>query len=120
MTIAELSEYLSYFPQTDLMDPERQHTLAQFRTRLHQRQVEPFACLLVVLVGVPLGSRFYRRGPLMATALALGLLFIFRFAVELLLPMGLSNTVDPGLAVSLPYVFFGGIGLVLLARMESR
>ena len=112
MTAVELREYLRFYPSKPRRD------LAPYRTRLHDRYAQPFSCLMVFLVGVPLGARFSRRGPLLATASALGLLVLFWLARKIILPFGESDSLEPWVAAWLPYFLFSVVGVGLFTQLE--
>ena len=112
MTANEIQEFLDAHQELPRAE------LARYQTRLMERFAQPFACFIVLLVGLPLGASFNRRGPLMATAAALALLLSFWFLRLLLLMFGDKNMLDPVLAAWLPYTIFGGLGIVLMSQFE--
>ena len=92
--------------------------LAPYWTQLYERFAKPMGCFMVFLIGVPLGARFNRRGPLVATAAALGLLLSFWMARQIILPFGEGDQMAPWLAAWLPYAFYAAVGTALFARLR--
>lgn len=106
--VSELREYLRYnsdFPET---------LLAPFRTQLQYRWALPWTCLIVALMGAPLGISFSRRGIIASVALAIGLVFTMNFLTHLFLALGEGDRVSPVTAAWTPNIVFFFIGLYLL------
>lgn len=108
LSVPELHDYLEFnadFP------PQR---LAPFRTQLENRWAVPWSALIVIFLAAPMGIVFSRRGILGGVALAIMLFFLFFLSSNVLVALGKGYRIDAGLAAWGPYVFFLGVGLVLL------
>ncbi len=107
LSVPELREYLHHnsdFPEV---------LLAPFRTHLHYRFALPFACLLVVFMGTPLGVVFSRRGMLSNVASALVIFLALMFLSNLFLALGAGARIAPWAAAWLPNLLYTAIGLTL-------
>ncbi len=108
LSVPELHDYLNYnsdFP------PSR---LAPFRTQLENRWAVPWSALVVVFLAAPMGIVYSRRGILGGVAMAIMLFFLLFLLSNILVAFGKGHRIDPTLAVWSPYIFFFGIGLILL------
>lgn len=112
MSLAELGNYVR------LNASKSRRALAPYRTQWHARLAQPWGCLVVALLAVPLGASFSRRGPLMATAIAITLALAFWLVTRLIIPFGEHGRIEPWLASWLPYAVFGAVGAALYARMD--
>jgi len=95
---------------------EHHADLSRYETTMHYRYALPFTCFIVVWLGVPLGMRVSRRGPMLSIGLALGLAVAFYFLTHILLALGSGHYIPPVLAAWLTDAIFAGIGAVLLVR----
>ena len=62
--------------------------LARYEVKLQSRYAFPLTCLLVVLMGIPLGMRVSRSGPLLGVGTALTLVVVFYFLNNITLALG--------------------------------
>jgi lipopolysaccharide export system permease protein len=90
--------------------------LARYQVTLHYRYAFPLTCLIVVLMGIPLGMRVSRSGPLLGVGTALVLVVAFYFLNNITLALGSGGRIPPVVAAWLTNVIFAGVGLVLLIR----
>ena len=85
-------------------------------TQWHYRWAQPFNCLIVVLLAVPLGVVFSRRGTgggvAMAVFLCLGMLFVSSVCLNL----GDAGYLKPPWAAWLPNLLFGIVAIYLFQR----
>ncbi len=88
------------------------------RIELHQRFALPPACLLLALIGIPLGVSSRKGGK--STAVILTALLAFMYWMGLIAANGLAREqkLPVGIAVWIPNIIFAVIGIVLLIRME--
>ncbi len=93
-------------------------TLARHEVDLHYRLAMPWACLIVTLLGLPIGAHAGRKGAFRGVALALGLFFSFYVLINFGMALGKNQTLAPWLAVWLPNTIFLVVGLVSLIRMR--
>ena len=97
----------------------RQHASRQRRSdaylvEVHKKFSIPFACVVFVLVGAPLGALVRARGA--TISIAMSLLFFFAYWIFLIGGERLADRgfVSPGAAMWAPNVFFGTLGLFLV------
>ena len=69
--------------------------LAQYEVKLQSRYAFPLTCLLVVLMGIPLGMRVSRSGPLLGVGTALTLVVVFYFLNNISLALGDGGRIPP-------------------------
>jgi lipopolysaccharide export LptBFGC system permease protein LptF len=88
------------------------------QTLLQYHLTFPLACVVLLLVGVPLLLRHEKKG---IEGLAQGsLLCVFYFAVDFICRnLGLQGGLDPMLAAWLPVLVFGSLGLVFYDAMRT-
>lgn len=90
--------------------------LAKYEVELHARFAFPLTCLIVVLIGIPLGMRVSRSGPLLGVGTALTLVVSFYFLNNITLALGNGGRIPAAAAAWMTNAIFAGVGLVLLAR----
>lgn len=90
-----------------------------FLTQWHYRWAQPWVCLVVVLLGAPLGIVFTRRGVAGGVAVAVFLSAMMLFTTEVFLALGDSGYISPILAAWGTNILFTGIALLLLWRRSS-
>ena len=74
------------------------------RIELHQRFALPLACVLMALIGVPLGITARRAGKSAAVVLTVAIAFLYYMAMISFISMARQGTLPPGIAVWLPDV----------------
>lgn len=85
---------------------------------LHRRFALPFACLLLSLVGIPLGTSSRKSGKSGAVVLTVSLAFLYYMALISLTGLAEQRKLPVVIAVWLPNVVFGLAGVVLLVTLE--
>lgn len=93
-------------------------TLARHETNLHYRLAMPWTCLIVTLLGLPIGAHTGRKGAMRGIGLALGLFFGFYVLINFGMALGKKQTLAPWLAVWLPNFIFLTVGIFLVRRMR--
>ena len=88
------------------------------RLELHQRLALPPACLLLALVGIPLGLSSRKAGRSTAFVLTVGLSFLYYMGLISLIGLARQGTLPVEAAVWTPNAVLALAGLVLLARLE--
>ena len=83
-----------------------------FRVEIHKKFSIPFACIVFVLVGAPLGMKARKSG------LAIGFASLGFFVFYYVFLLGGEQLADrmflpPGIAVWMPNIVLGGLGLIL-------
>jgi LPS export ABC transporter permease LptF len=137
----ELEDYFNiYFPQNALLleakAPEAQRAKAytEMDTRplleeakknrdadieLQRRLSLPPACLLLALVGLPLGASSRKSGKSSAFVLTVFLSFLYFMAQVSLIGLAKQGRLEPYVAAWLPNLLFLLVGVVLILQMES-
>ncbi len=93
-------------------------TLARHEVDLHYRLAMPWTCLIVTLLGLPIGAHTGRKGAFRGVAMALGLFFAFYVLINFGMALGKNQTLIPWLSVWLPNMIFLVIGILLVRRMR--
>ena len=93
-------------------------TLARHEVDLHYRLAMPWTCLIVTLLGLPIGAHTGRKGAFRGIALALGLFFSFYVLINFGMALGKNQTLPPWLAVWLPNLIYLIIGVTAVQRMR--
>ena len=99
-------------------DVDRQRLL-EARIELHRRFALPLACLLLPLVGIPLGVSSRRGGKSGAFVLTVAMAFLYFMIMIAMNGLAMQGTLPVPVAVWLPNAIFTVAGLVLLVRLES-
>ena len=89
------------------------------RIEFHERLALPPACILLALLGVPLGVYSRRGGKSMAFVLTIGLAFLYYMGLITLIGLARQRTLPAGLAVWTPDIVFALIALFLLLRLDN-
>lgn len=113
MTTPELRRYLRTLKQgaQDWIDAS---------IEWHRRLALPVACLMLALVGIPLGVSSRRGGKSSGYVWAIFIsFFCYYLAYIALTNMARSHAIGTGLASWLPNICFCVIGLVMILRMEA-
>lgn len=91
--------------------------------RLHmsraQRIAFPFACLVIVLFGLPLAHSNRRGGAPQSIGIALATTILFMIFTRIAEALGAGGALSPDLAAWLPNLIFLAPGLVLFARVRT-
>ncbi len=88
------------------------------RTELNQRFAMPLACLLMALIGVPLGITRRRAGKSAAVVLTVGIAFLYYMAMIGFIGFARQGAISAELAVWLPDVLLAAVGIFMVARLE--
>jgi len=88
------------------------------RVELHQRFAFPLACILLALIGIPLGISSKKSSRSAALVTTVFVAFLYRTSMIGLVGLAKRETLPVGLAVWTPNVVLAVVGLVLLARLE--
>ncbi len=85
---------------------------------LNQRLALPFACILLALVGVPLGVSSRKSGKSAAVVVTVALAFLYYMGLISLISLARQGALPVWLAVWTPNIVFAIIGLVMMLRLE--
>lgn len=88
------------------------------RIELHRRLAVPLACMLLALVGVPLGITTRRAGKSAAVVLTVAIAFIYWMGLIGCISLARQGKLPAGFAMWLPDILFAIFGLVMAARLE--
>jgi LPS export ABC transporter permease LptG/LPS export ABC transporter permease LptF len=97
------------------LDPDN---LTQARIELHHRLALPPACILLALIGIPLGVSSRKGGKSGAFVITVALAFVYWISQIGANGLAKQHKLPVGLAMWIPNAIFALAGLVLLARME--
>ncbi|MCX6622816.1 MAG: LptF/LptG family permease, partial [Acidobacteria bacterium] len=89
------------------------------KIELHQRLALPPACLLLALVGIPLGVSTRKAGRSGAFVLTVFLALLYYTALIGLIPVARAGKLPAEVAVWLPNAVFALAGVVLMSRLEK-
>jgi LPS export ABC transporter permease LptG/LPS export ABC transporter permease LptF len=91
----------------------------EVRIELHRRFALPLACIMLALVGIPLGISTRKGGKSAGYVIALLLgFFCYHLSSVTLIGVAKQRTLPIPVAVWLPDVVFGIVGLIFIYRME--
>ena len=98
----------------------KQRDMNRYLVEIHKKYAFPFACVVFVLIGAPLGARFRRGG----VGIGGGLSFLF-FLVYYLASLGGEKLGDRGkippvVGMWAINVILGAVGLYMILRRDSR
>jgi LPS export ABC transporter permease LptG/LPS export ABC transporter permease LptF len=92
--------------------------LIQARIELHQRLALPPACVLLALIGIPLGISSRKGGKSGAFVITVALAFVYWISLIAANGLAKQQKLPVGVAMWIPNSIFAIAGLILLARME--
>jgi LPS export ABC transporter permease LptG/LPS export ABC transporter permease LptF len=102
----------------ELLDHWRQSHNKAFLIELHTRLSYPVACLVLMLVGVPLGISSKRGGKSAGFVLTILLVFIYYFLSSTGVALARQNKLPVFLGVWMANILFGACGVFLLRQMS--
>ena len=110
-------------PEADTFKPRNPQDTPTARARwylveFHRRIALPTSCLVLALVGIPLGLSSKKGGKSMGFVLTIALVFLYYFISLTGISLGRSGKIPPGAGVWAANIFFLFAGLVLLRRVE--
>ncbi len=76
----------------------------------------PFACLAFALIGVPLGLIVKRSGKMVGFGIGLGVILVYYLLLQFGQDLGRNGGISPALAMWLPNIAIGLLGLALSAH----
>jgi lipopolysaccharide export system permease protein len=93
--------------------------MGNLQINLADKLAWPFACIIGVLVAVPLALRFGKRGRMLGISLSIVAFFVYYLMVSVAAAFGRNGALNPYLAAWLPNALVGTLGVVLL-WLEER
>jgi LPS export ABC transporter permease LptG len=106
-------------PMGALLESVRGPDPKRFLIELHNRFAFPAACLVLMLVGVPLGVASRRGGKSSGFVYTILLVFFYYFLSSTGIALGRQNKLPVFFAVWSANILFGGAGVFLLWQMAS-
>ncbi len=122
MSTAELW-YRGHHPEVDIGKQRNPQDTPAVRARwylveFHRRLALPTSCLVLALVGIPLGLSSKKGGKSMGFVLTISLVFLYYFVSLTGISLGRSGKIPPGIGVWGGNFVFLVAGLILLYRVE--
>ncbi len=122
MSTAELW-YRGHHPEAETFTPRNPQDTPAARARwnlveFHRRLALPTSCLVLALVGIPLGLSSKKGGKSMGFVLTIALVFLYYFISLTGISLGRSGKIPPGVGVWAANLLFLLAGMVLLRRVE--
>ncbi len=100
-------------------DPNLDHeNVIQARVELHQRLALPPACLLLALIGIPLGVSSRKGGKSTAFVVTVALAFIYWMGLLAANGLAKDQRLPVAVAMWIPNAVFALVGLILVLRLE--
>jgi lipopolysaccharide export system permease protein len=112
MRYAELSRFVDAIERSG-------GTAHDLRTARAQRIAFPFACLVIVLFGMPLAHSNRRGGAPLSIGIALATTILFLIFTRISEGVGAAGGLDPWLAAWIPNAIFFSAGAVLYVRVRT-
>ena len=117
--LGRLDTAIYALPMRELMERTHGPDSKRFQIELHKRFAYPAACLVLMLVGVPLGTTSRRGGKSSAWVFTI-LLVVLYYSLSLIgIALGRQNWIPTFLAVWSANILFAAGGLFLLWQMAS-
>lgn len=110
MTSSELVDHIEELTQRNIGNTE------EFAIELYRRRATPFASFILTLIGVSLSSRKTRGGMGKYIGIGLVLSFVYILFLTVSQTFAINGGMNPLLAVWLPNIVFGTIGVILYRK----
>jgi lipopolysaccharide export system permease protein len=94
------------------------NTRARLKVDYHSRLAAPFTCLIVTLIGVPVGAHTGRRGAFAGIMVAMSLFFGFYILQLIAQALGKQEIISAWLGGWLPILVFGAASPLFIHRMR--
>jgi len=93
--------------------------VSEEQVRLHQKLAIPFASLIFVFFGIPLGLRPQRSSSSVGMGISIIVIFFYYILLSLGMWMGLQQLLSPFLAAWLPNLAIGAYGFYLMVKKAN-
>jgi len=93
-------------------------TLVEYEVDFHQRLSMPFICLVIVAIGIPVGSHTGRKGAFAGIMLAIGMLFAFYATQFVMIYLAKQMYITPWIGPWGAIILFLIIGLTMIRKMR--
>ena len=103
-----------------IMQDKNQHVYPLLYVEYHKKFSIPLACLIFVIVGMPLGITFHRSGKGVSFGLAFIILFVYFIFLQLGEILGNKEIISPSLSMWVPNIilFITGAYIFFLRAKE--
>jgi lipopolysaccharide export system permease protein len=121
MTEIKDTQYLSAGEMRHYLRAKKEissNTRARLMVDMHSRLAMPFACLIVTLIGVPIGAHTGRRGAFAGIVVAMSLFFGFYILQLTAQALGKQEIISAFLGGWLPILVFGAASPLFIYRMR--
>lgn len=112
MTMEELKDKIQLFKKSGI-------DTKKWETDMHSKISIPVACLILVMMGVPLSIRTGRSGMMVGVALAVLLVIVYWVLTIITTALGYKGVVPPLLAAWLQNIIFFLVGVYLIIRSRK-
>ena len=109
MNIRQAKEYVSL-----IQDSGESTDIAKFLVRIQQKYAFPFICVVFILIGSALGTKYSQLNRAKSFALCVGIVFAYYCLGFAIGSLGITGTISPWLAAWLPNFIGLGLGIYLL------
>ena len=106
MDFAELRQHINELEQ-------RGHDTRELRVGLHRKFAIPAVSIVMVLIGFPLALRIERRGPMVAIAASITIVFVYFGVLQVFGKLGEVASLPPIIAAWAPNVLFSALGVYM-------
>ena len=120
MRIGQLKAFVGNLQTTLKTSKSPDYTLKKLRyaeVEYHKKFSIPFACLAFGLMGVPLGLMVKRSGRMIGFGIGLAVILVYYLLLQVGQSTGLNGTLHPALAMWLPNIVIGTLGIVISIGM---
>jgi LPS export ABC transporter permease LptG/LPS export ABC transporter permease LptF len=110
---------ISEISTPELLRLSHQPRYRWYLTEFYSRLALPTACLVLALVGIPLGLSSRKGGRSTGFVLTIGLVFVYYFASQAGTELSRQGKVPPALGAWMANILFAAIGIALLWRVDK-
>jgi LPS export ABC transporter permease LptF/LPS export ABC transporter permease LptG len=118
LSLSELMRRGSRLPGFAESASAREKATRPYRIELHKRFSYPFACLVLMLVGVPLGLSSKRGGKSTGFVLTILLVALYYFVSSVGIALATQGKLSPFVGVWGANLIFAAVGILLLQQMS--
>ena len=123
MRLAELKSHIQNIENS--IQPERKSEIAINRLRYarveyYKKFALPFACFAFGLIGIPLGFIVKHNGRMIGFGIGLGVILLYYLLLQVGQNTGMTGKLHPALAMWLPNLVIGVIGIIFTANMLNE
>jgi lipopolysaccharide export system permease protein len=94
------------------------NTITKYEVDFHHRLSMPFVCIIIIMIGIPVGAHTGRKGAFAGIMLALGMFFGFYASQFTLEYLAKQMLIEPWVGPWAPIMAFFAIGCIMIHRMR--